>query len=121
MISKLLRWLGSLFASFLSWLGNIFISLFRVLIDTINNCLTWLYDLITSLAVTILDFVLSLIPSVNVADVSSAISFMRRAWNTFDVFVPLHEGLVFVTIYFTFYFSIKLVALVVRVVLGLIP
>ena len=121
MIGRFFSWLGQIFSSFITWLGSLIYNLFSVLLESFNNFISWLYDLITTLAADFLSFVLGLVPNLDPGNVAAAITFMRRAWNTFDVFVPLHEGLVFVTTYFGVYFTVKLVSLVIRVVLGLIP
>lgn len=123
MIKTAISWLGRLIGSFFLWLGGWLWKAFQAIIDALQTFINWLFDIIIQYASELLTFVLEKVPSdfQDNANFIQTVTYIRSAWNTFDDFVPLSEGLVFVTIFFSFYFTVKLTQFVIRVVLALIP
>lgn len=123
MIQKAFGWLGRLIGSFFLWLGSWLWKAFQAVIDALSRFMNWLFDLIIQYASELLTFILQKVPSdfQDNANFVQTVAYIRSAWNTFDDFVPLSEGLVLVTVFFAFYFTVKLTQIIVRVVLALIP
>ncbi len=123
MISKFFGWLGAQIAKFFIWLGNFLWDAFLAVLDVLDNVLDYIYEQIMHFGGIILEAVLKLVPNdpLNGQNFAQTISYMRSAWNTFDDFVPLSEGLTFVTVFFAFYLGVKVVAIAVRIILALIP
>ena len=121
MIGRFFSWLGSVFASFFQWLGGLIARLCGVIVDCFYNFVQWIEDSIGSLCSDILEIGLDLVPNMSVERSVSDFAYMRRAWNTFDVFIPLSEGLTFAVTFLSFYLAVKLLAFIIRVILALIP
>lgn len=123
MISKFFSWLGQLIARFFIWLGNFLWVAFKAVLDALSTVLDYIYDQIIHFGALAFEAVMHLLPD-NVMqgqNFQGALAFLRGSWNTFDDFVPLSEGLTFVTIFFTFYISVKIISFAVRVILALLP
>ena len=123
MIAKFFNWLGRIIASLFGWLASILVAAFNLFTECISKIFTWIYDQIVDLGKMLIEFLFGLVPHsfADNADFQTAIAFLRNSWYTFDLYVPLSEGLAFVTIFFTFYFAVKSLQIVIRIILAVIP
>lgn len=123
MIAKFFNWLGRVLVALFGWLASLLVAAFNLLTESISNIFTWIYNQIVDLGHILIEFLFDLVPHsfADNADFQTAIAFLRNSWFTFDLYVPLSEGLAFVTIFFTFYFAVKSLQIVIRIILAVIP